>query len=97
MTASRVWSIDLKAEVVGAPLVRDQSIWLLTQDGKLHVRSLADGGEQKRHALGILPSGGLLKLAELSLVGAGRGTIRPLIDPPASSPKTTMTSEGPRP
>jgi outer membrane protein assembly factor BamB len=93
----RTWSIDLKAEVVGTPLVREQSIWLVTRDGKLHVCSLSDGGEQKALALGILPSGGLLKLAELTLVDAGLGTIRPLAGTPASSPKTTTNAEGPRP
>jgi outer membrane protein assembly factor BamB len=92
----RAWSINLGAEVVGAPLVRDRSLWLVTRDGKLHVRSLADGGEQERHVLGILPSGGLMRLGDLTLIGAGRGTIRPLSERAASSPKTSMNSERPR-
>ncbi len=74
----RQWSINLKAAVVGAPLLQDNTAWFLTSDGNLHVRARSDGAELDRISLGILPDGGLLQAGKQVLVCAGRGTIRPV-------------------
>ncbi len=74
----RLWSINLKAAAVGSPLVQDDTVWFLTSDGNLHVRSRADGAEVDRISLGILPDGGLLQAGKQVLVSAGKGTIRPV-------------------
>ncbi len=71
----RTWSIKLSAAVVGTPLQDDHAIWFVTQDGYLQVRARSDGAQLQRLGLGILPSGGLLRLGDVVLVGSGRGTI----------------------
>jgi hypothetical protein len=75
----RAWSINLGFEVVGAPLIIGQNVWMITSDGQVHVRASSDGQPRNRFALGILPASGLLRAGEQVLVAAGRGTIRPLI------------------
>jgi outer membrane protein assembly factor BamB len=74
----RQWSINLKAAAVGAPLVRDNTVWFLTSDGNLHVRARSDGAELDRVSLGILPDGGLMQAGKQVLVSGGKGTIRPV-------------------
>ena len=66
----RTWSINLKSEVVGSPSIHDKSVWLLTKDGTLHARAMADGAEQFRRPLGFLPSGGLLIAGARALASA---------------------------
>src|SRR5262249_41376176 len=56
----RIWSTQLESAVIGSPLLLDQSVWLITQRGKLHVRALSDGGARGELALSVLPAGGLL-------------------------------------
>jgi outer membrane protein assembly factor BamB len=74
----RVWSISLGAAAVGRPLLEQQALWFVTADGFLHVRARSDGASRQRVALGALPSSGLFRLGDLLLVGAGRGSVRPL-------------------
>jgi len=78
----RTWSINLKSEVVGSPSIQDKSVWLITKDGTLHARARADGAEQYKRPLGVLPSGGLLIAGNRALAPAAAGTVRPLIDVP---------------
>jgi outer membrane protein assembly factor BamB len=78
----RTWSINLESAAVGAPVVDDQSVWFLTEDGTLCVRALASGQERERLALGALPSGGLFLAGKAPVVPAGRGTLRPVLAPP---------------
>jgi outer membrane protein assembly factor BamB len=79
----RIWSINLDAAVIGAPVVDDRSVWLLTEDGKLHVRELSSGKERVRLAVGALPSDGLLLAGTQPVIPTGRGTLRPLVAQPA--------------
>jgi len=72
----RTWSINLPAEVLGSPLVEDQSVSFLTADGSLHVRARSDGAPLDQKTLGVLPLGGLLELGHQVLIAAARGTIR---------------------
>ncbi len=74
----RIWSIQLESAVVGAPQVRDQSVWLITQRGLLHVRALSNGQARGELALSLLPSGGLVLAAKQLLVPVGQGTLRTL-------------------
>ena len=74
----RTWSIKLPAEVVGPPLVDNQSVRFLTADGSLYVCARSDGSTLDRLLLGVLPSGGLLALGDQVLIAGARGTIRPL-------------------
>jgi PQQ-like domain len=74
----RIWSIQLESAVIGAPLVRDRSVWLITQQGKLHVRALSDGQARGELALSVLPSGGLIMAGKQLLVAVGQGTVRTL-------------------
>ena len=74
----RIWSIQLESAVVGAPLIRDQSVWLITQRGKLHVRALSDGQTRGELALSVLPTGGLIMAGKQLLVPVGQGTVRKL-------------------
>jgi len=74
----RTWSINLGSEVVGSPLIQDQTVWLLTRDGILHVRARSDGAERDRKTLGVLPASGLLMAGTHPLVASARGTVRPL-------------------
>jgi outer membrane protein assembly factor BamB/TolA-binding protein len=76
----RMWSINLKSEVVGSPSIHDKTVLFLTKDGTLHARGSADGAEQFRRPLGFLPSGGLLMAGTRALAAAAAGTVRPLID-----------------
>jgi outer membrane protein assembly factor BamB len=78
----RAWSINLGSEAIGAPLIEDDAVWLLTRDGQLHIRARSDGAARDRIALGILPEVGLLKVGKEILVAAGQGTVRPLIAQP---------------
>jgi len=80
----RAWSINLGSEVAGSPLIQNQTVWMLTRDGILHVRGRSDGAERGRIALGILPAGGLLTAGTHALVAAARGTLRPV----GAQPKT---------
>jgi len=84
----RTWSINLGSEVVGPPLIQDQTVWLITRDGNLHVRARSDGAGRDRIALGVLPAGGLLMVGGQALVAAARGTVRPVAARPrvASEP-----------
>jgi outer membrane protein assembly factor BamB len=75
----RTWSIKLGSEVVGAPLVQDQAVWLLTRDGVLHVRARSDGAERDKMAVGVLPAGGLVMAGSRPLIASARGTVRPLL------------------
>jgi outer membrane protein assembly factor BamB len=79
----RIWSISVGAEVVGSPLVRGQSVWIVTSDGTLHVRALSDGSKKSATPLGILPYAGVIEAGKSALVAAGRATIRPLREEPA--------------
>ena len=45
----RTWSINLGAEVVGSPLVHDQTVGFLTSDGIVHLRALADAPNVARN------------------------------------------------
>ena len=72
----KLWTIGLGAEVAAPPLVQAQSILFLTRDGKLHIRSRADGTQIGEKALAILPAGGLWAFANRVVVAAGTGTIR---------------------
>jgi outer membrane protein assembly factor BamB len=83
----RAWSVNLGAEAVGSPILRDQSAWFLTRDGTLHVRARSDGAELKRRALGILPSGGVIAAGKTAVIAAGRATIRALLPEPAPEHK----------
>jgi outer membrane protein assembly factor BamB len=80
----RAWSINLGAEVVGLPLVRDRSVWFLTRDGTLHERGLSDGAGRTPLALGVLPGGGILETGASPVIAAGRGTFRLLAEQPAA-------------
>jgi hypothetical protein len=81
----RTWSITLGAEVAGAPLIKDHAVWLITRDGRIHVRALSDGAPRDRFALDILPESGLLASGAQPVVAQGRGTVRPLA-PRADAP-----------
>lgn len=83
----RTWTINLPTEVVGIPLVKDQSITFLTADGSLHVRARADGAPLDQKPLGVLPSGGLLELGDQLLIADARGTIRLVSPGPEDSSK----------
>jgi hypothetical protein len=83
----RTWAIKLKSEVVGTPSIHDKSVWLLTKDGTLHARAIADGSEQFQRPLGFLPSGGLLVAGSRVLASAAAGTVRPLLEPPLAPDK----------
>ena len=83
----RTWSIKLGSEVAGIPLIRDQTVWLLTRDGILHVRARSDGAERDRLPLGILPAGSLLVAGSHPLVASARGTVRLLMAPPQAASK----------
>jgi len=74
----RIWSTQLESAVVGAPLIRDQSVWLITQRGKLQVLALSDGKARGELALSVLPSGGLLMAGKKLFVPVGQGTVRTL-------------------
>jgi PQQ-like domain len=80
----RIWSIQLESAVVGAPLVRDQSVWLITQRGLLHVRALSNGQARGELALSLLPSGGLVLAGKQLLVPVGQGTLRTLTANPGA-------------
>jgi outer membrane protein assembly factor BamB len=81
----RGWSIKLGSEVVGAPLVRDQSIWFVTKDGSREIRARSDGSQRDRMALGVLPKAGLVAVGNHVLVATGAGTIRALAAGPAAA------------
>ncbi len=83
----RTWSINLGSEVAGIPQIQDQTVWLVTRDGSLHVRARSDGAARDRLALGILPDGGLLSAGSHPLVASARGTVRPLTVPPSAAGK----------
>ncbi len=51
----RTWSIKLPAEVVGPPLVDDQSVRFLTADGSLYVRARSDGSTLDRSCSAYCP------------------------------------------
>jgi len=72
----KLWAVSLGSEVTAAPLVQAQSIWFLTRDGTLHIRSRVDGGRIDDKPLSILPAGGIWTLANRVVVAAGSGTIR---------------------
>lgn len=74
----RIWSIQLESAVVGSPVIRDQSVWMITQRGKLHVRAQSDGQARAEVALSVLPSGGLIMAGKKLLVPVGQGTVRAL-------------------
>jgi outer membrane protein assembly factor BamB len=72
----KLWTINLGAQVTADPLVGAQSISFLTRDGKLHVRSRADGRKLDERLLSILPAGGIFNFADRLVVAAGSSTIR---------------------
>jgi outer membrane protein assembly factor BamB len=72
----KMWTVGLGAEVTAEPLVQGRSVWFLTRDGMLHIRSRGDGGRIDERALAILPSGGVFALADSVAVAAGGGTLR---------------------
>jgi hypothetical protein len=84
----RAWSINLGSEVTGLPLLTDQTVWLLTRDGSLHVRARSDGANREKMSLGVLPASGLFLAGTQPVVAAARGTIRPMTARPraASNP-----------
>jgi outer membrane protein assembly factor BamB len=77
---ARKWSIKLGSQAVGVPLVRDQTVTVLTADGTLHVRALADGAERERRPLDVAPVAGPLSFGKENIViPVGRGSIRRLL------------------
>jgi hypothetical protein len=84
---NRAWVADLgDAPPSGPPVVKDGSIWLLSQDGPLQKRALADGSPIERLDLLVLPSGGLWSAGSEMIVGAAPGTVRLLRKDLLSSP-----------
>lgn len=76
---SRIWAVDLgDAPPIGPPVVQGETLWLLSRDGAIQRRSLADGSHIDRHDLGILPGGGLMTQGDRVIVVAAPGTIRQL-------------------
>jgi outer membrane protein assembly factor BamB len=80
----RMWSIQLDSAVIGAPVVVDQLVWLLTRGGKLHVVALSNGQKREQLELGGLPAGGLLMAGKQEVVPAGKGVIRPVAALPSA-------------
>jgi outer membrane protein assembly factor BamB len=80
----RIWSINLGSEVVGSPLLRDQSIWFLTKGGALEIRARSDGSQRDHMALGILPTAGLVGTGHRVFVADAAGTIRTFTAGPAA-------------
>jgi outer membrane protein assembly factor BamB len=78
----RKWSIHLESAVIGSPVVRDHSVWVVTERGKLHVRGQSDGQARAELALSVLPSGGLMMAGKQILVPVGQGTVRALTTNP---------------
>jgi outer membrane protein assembly factor BamB len=74
----KLWTISLGAQVSSDPLVQGDLIWFLTSDGKLHIRSRADGRRIEELPLSILPAGGIYALQDRVAVAAGSATIRAL-------------------
>jgi outer membrane protein assembly factor BamB len=76
---NRAWAADLgDAPPSGPPIVKADAIWILSQDGALQKRALADGSLLEQVDLLILPSGGLRSIGEDVIVGAAPGTARML-------------------
>jgi outer membrane protein assembly factor BamB len=102
----RLWSIKLpgRSGIVGSPAVADGAVFLLTRDGALHVRALADGSEIERRELGVLPAGGPFASGNELVVPAGSGTLRLVAEkqdetaPPEkpAKPRDDKSSEAPR-
>jgi outer membrane protein assembly factor BamB/outer membrane protein assembly factor BamD (BamD/ComL family) len=74
---SRVWVADLgDAPPAGQPIVKDGAIWLLSRDGVLQKRALADGSPLDRVDLISLPAGGLWSVGSYVVVAAAPGSVR---------------------
>jgi hypothetical protein len=72
----RLWAIKLDAPDSGAPVVQDNTLWLLDRQGLLHTRSLTDGAARERLDLGILPAGGLKLIGTDLIAPVARGTVQ---------------------
>jgi outer membrane protein assembly factor BamB len=76
----RRWAISLREGApIGPPLTQQESLWILTKDGTIQRRALADGASLDRYSLGILPAGGPLALGQDVVVPAAPGTVRMLL------------------
>jgi outer membrane protein assembly factor BamB/predicted component of type VI protein secretion system len=72
----RRWNVTLReGPPLGTPIVRDDSMWLLTRDGTLQRRALADGTALERFPLGILPAGGPLPVGMDLAIPVAPGTV----------------------
>ncbi|MFO0950921.1 MAG: PQQ-binding-like beta-propeller repeat protein [Isosphaeraceae bacterium] len=82
----RLWSVTLpgKTGIVGTPTVAERAVFVVTRDGMLHVRSLADGAEIERRELGVLAAAGPIAFENELIVPAGMGSLRPVLDQPGS-------------
>jgi outer membrane protein assembly factor BamB len=74
----RLWAARLDAPMVGAPVVREETVWILDRAGRLYGLGAADGSTLSRRELGILPGGGLLVTGTLALVPVARGSFQPV-------------------
>jgi hypothetical protein len=84
----RTWSINLGSQVVGSPLIREETVSLITIDGNIHVRAISDGAPRAQFTSAALPAGSLLSAGSRVLVAAGRGTVGLLIAPPKTADKS---------
>jgi hypothetical protein len=73
----RIWSVQLEGALpIGAPLIQANEAVFLGRDGAIERRSLSDGSLTKRHAMGVVPSGGLGSMGTDVVVPVAPGTVR---------------------
>lgn len=72
----RRWNVAVReGPPAGPPIIRDDSLWLLSTDGTLQRRAMADGTSLERFPLGILPAGGPLTAGPDIAIPVAPGTI----------------------
>ncbi|MDG3003145.1 outer membrane protein assembly factor BamB family protein [Paludisphaera mucosa] len=74
----RAWSTSLGVPAVGAPLIRDDVLWVVDRAGRARGLAIADGREVAAIDLGVQPVGGLIAVGPDVLVPSGRGVLQPL-------------------
>ena len=92
----RLWSAKLTGQgdsvtLVGAPAVRDDQVWMLTRDGTLHARVLADGAPLTSVSLGVFPIGGPVAIGHDLALPTAFGSLR-LLTIDAKSPASPAPS-----
>jgi hypothetical protein len=84
----RRWSASLREGApAGAPLVREDALWILTGDGTIQRRSPSDGKALERFSLGIMPAGGPLGVGPEFAIPVALGTVRLFTPPKRGEPQ----------